>query len=58
MNEVSAGPARLLVPDPVTLDWRVLVLALMSGYFMLARHWGVITVLALAACGGLLLSAF
>lgn len=44
-----AGPLRLWLPDPSTLDWRVVALAAVSGYLLLQRHWGIAPVLAVAA---------
>jgi chromate transporter len=49
VNYVEAGTLRLWVPDPVTLDWRVVVLATISGFLLLWRHWTIPSVLAAAA---------
>jgi len=46
---VSAGPFRLWRPDLATLDWRVVVLAAISGFLLLVRHWNIPSVLAVAA---------
>lgn len=43
-------------PDLTTLDWRVVVLAGISGFLLLARHWSIFSVLGIAAAGGWLLS--
>jgi len=45
----SIGPLTLWVPDVTTLDWRVVVLAGISGWLLLRRHWNVPLVLAVAA---------
>lgn len=44
-----AGPLTLWTPELATLDWRVVVLAVLSGYLLLWRHWSIPAVLALAA---------
>ncbi|MEM1047514.1 MAG: chromate efflux transporter [Pseudomonadota bacterium] len=43
-------------PDPATLDWRVIVLALVSGALLLWRGWTILPVLAIAAGLGVTLS--
>jgi len=45
----SIGPLTLWVPDVTTLDWRVVVLAGISGWLLLRRHWNVPLVLAVVA---------
>ncbi|MGI9425653.1 MAG: chromate efflux transporter [Hyphomicrobiaceae bacterium] len=45
----TVGVMKLWVPDPATLDWRVVVLALISGYLLLGRHWGIAGVLGVAS---------
>lgn len=45
----EAGPLTLWTPELATLDWRVVVLAVLSGYLLLWRHWGIPSVLGLAA---------
>jgi chromate transporter len=49
VEQVKQGPLMLWVPDLVTLDWRVVFLALVSGYLLLLRHWGIAPVLGVAA---------
>ena len=49
VDHIAAGPLSLWVPDVTTLDWRVVVLAAISGYLLLWRHVGIVQVLALAA---------
>lgn len=45
----EAGPLTLWTPELSTLDWRVVVLAVLSGYLLLWRHWGIPAVLGVAA---------
>ncbi len=40
-------------PTLGTLDWRIVVLASLSGYLLLLRHWGLLRVLAVSALLGL-----
>jgi chromate transporter len=47
LNKV--GPLTLWTPDPSTLDWRVIVLAVISGALLLWRHWSVPLVLSVSA---------
>jgi len=59
-NDVTltiSGPLHLWTPDPATLDWRVVVLALLSGYLLLFRHWNIPGVLGLSSLLALGLSA-
>jgi chromate transporter len=46
---VPMGPLRLWLPDPATLDWRVVALALVSGALLLRLHWGIPAVLGVAS---------
>jgi chromate transporter len=46
---VEAGPLHLWTPTLATLDWRVIVLAALSGYLLLGRHWSIPAVLAVAS---------
>lgn len=48
-----AGPLHLWVPDIATLDWRVVLLAALSGVLLLWRHWGIAPVLAVASLAAL-----
>ena len=54
--EIRAGPLRLYLPDPATLDWRAALLAAMSAGLIFGLRWNVIRVLATAAGAGLLLA--
>lgn len=46
---VQNGPLKLWVPDVSTLDWRVVVLAIISGVLLLRLHWGIPAVLGVAS---------
>ncbi|MDA4844139.1 chromate efflux transporter [Hoeflea poritis] len=50
------GPVTLWQPELLSLDWRVIVLALLSGVLLLRLRWDILRVLAIAAIGGLVLS--
>jgi hypothetical protein len=43
------------VPDIATLDPKIVIIAAISAFLLLWRHWNVIAVLAIAAGGGWLL---
>jgi chromate transporter len=47
------GWLKLWVPDMATLDWRIVVLAAVSGVLLLQRHWGIAPVLAVVSALGL-----
>lgn len=55
---VQVGPLSLWMPEFSSLDVRVIVLAALSGYLLLWRHWGIPVVLAIAAGLALLLRSF
>lgn len=46
----------LWVPEWATLDWRVVLLSVVSGWLLLFRHWGIAKVLGVAAALGLAFS--
>jgi len=46
---VQAGPLTLWTPAPASLDLRVVLLAGLSGFLLLWRHWAIAQVLALAS---------
>jgi chromate transporter len=50
---VRSGWLTLWVPELASLDWRVAVLAAISFVLLLQRHWGIASVLAVAAGLGL-----
>lgn len=45
----AVGPLKFWTPDPDTLDWHVVVLASLSAYLLLRRHWTIPPVLAIAS---------
>lgn len=47
LNEL--GPLKLWIPTLTSLDWRVVVLSILSGFLLLVRHWSIPAVLAVAA---------
>ena len=49
VTQHPVGPLNLWLPDLATLDWRVVALAVLSGWLLLARHWSIPAVLATAA---------
>jgi chromate transporter len=55
VTETKAGPLTLWQPELITLDWRVLILAAISGLLLLKLHWNVLWVLLIAAIGGVVL---
>ncbi len=50
------GPVILWQPELVTVDWRVIVLAVLSGVLLLRLHWGIVRVLTISALLGLVLT--
>jgi chromate transporter len=46
---VEVGPLKLWTPQWATLDWRVILLAAVSGVLLLGRHWGIPAVLAVTS---------
>jgi chromate transporter len=58
VEEVEAGPLRLLVPDPASLDPVALALAAVSLVALLRLHIGMIPVLMGAALAGLVWTLF
>jgi len=45
-------------PELDSLDWRVIVLSLVSALMLFRFHWGISRVLLLASLGGILLASF
>ena len=43
------GFFRFWVPDPSTLDWRIVLIAVLGGLLLLWRHWSIPAVLAASA---------
>ena len=56
-QHVALGPLQFEAPLLASLDWRAALLAGLSALLIFRAKWGVIRVLALAALGGLVLSA-
>jgi chromate transporter len=52
---VEIAGLKLWTPHLATLDWRVVLLAAVSGYLLLLRHWGIASVLGVASAGSLAL---
>lgn len=57
VDTADIGPARLLVPNLATLDWRAALLALLAAVLLLRLGWSVARVLTACAAGGLLIAA-
>jgi chromate transporter len=53
----QAGPLRLTLPDPASLDVTAALLALAAGWLILVRHMDLLLVLALSAAAALVLAA-
>ncbi len=51
----EAGPFTLWIPDPGSLDWRVLIPAAASAAALLYMRWGVIAVLSVASAAALVI---
>jgi chromate transporter len=56
VTQEKAGPLPLWTPELATLDWRVVVLATISGVLLLRLHWGIPAVLGIASAGALALT--
>ena len=54
--DVQLGPLNLPVPDITSLDWRAALIAAVSIWLLLFRHWNLMLVLALAAAAGAILT--
>jgi len=46
---IEWGALKLWTPDVTTLDWRVVILAGLSAFLLLRRHWSIPSVLGLSA---------
>ena len=52
VSHETYGPVTLWQPDISSLDWRVVLLSVLSGVLLLKFHWSILRVLAIAAlCG-------
>ena len=58
VTPTSYGPFTLWQPELASLDWRVILLALISGALLLKFHWNIIYVLLVAGGLGVILSQF
>lgn len=56
VGQMDVAGLTLWVPDVMTLDWRVVVMSVISGWLLLFRHWGIAKVLGVAAVLGLAFS--
>ncbi|UZK64813.1 chromate efflux transporter [Sphingomonas sp. M1-B02] len=56
VDELRAGPLRVGVPDWASFEWRAGLLAAVAGVLLMRFNLSVLTVLAIAAAGGLALS--
>ncbi len=50
------GPVNVLLPELVSLDWRVVVLSLLSALLLLGFKWNILAVLGIAAISGFAIS--
>ena len=58
VTRIETSPFTLWVPDLFTLDWRVVLIACVSGWLLLIKHWSVAGVLGISAALALLISWF
>ncbi|PTR05805.1 MULTISPECIES: chromate efflux transporter [unclassified Novosphingobium] len=58
LHPVALGPVSLDLPMLASFDWRAGVIALASGWLVIARQWNIMCVLALATGAGWLLFIF
>jgi chromate transporter len=49
VTSTDVGPLKLWLPDLATLNWKVVALAALSGWLLLAKHWSIPAVLAVSA---------
>ncbi|MFN0218677.1 MAG: chromate efflux transporter [Hyphomicrobium sp.] len=49
VTSTEAGPLKLWLPDLATLNWKVIALAALSGWMLLAKQWSIPAVLAVSA---------
>ncbi len=56
VGTIDTGPITMVWPEWATLDWRAVVLAILSAILLLRLHWNIILVLLVSALGGLALS--
>ncbi len=58
VDHVVAGPLSLWLPDVSTIDWRIVIMAALSGVLLLRWHWSIASVLAVAAAVALVVRSF
>ncbi|MFV0369516.1 MAG: chromate efflux transporter, partial [Hyphomicrobiaceae bacterium] len=56
VGETHLGPLRLYVPDWLSFNWRAALLAAIACLLVFKQNWSVVTVLGVAALGGLILN--
>ncbi|MEM9106212.1 MAG: chromate efflux transporter [Pseudomonadota bacterium] len=56
VEPVNYGPFVLWQPELASLDWRVVILSVLSGILLLRLQWGIVRVLTISALLGLVLS--
>ncbi len=56
LHTVSLGPFQALVPEPTSLNRRILFLAIVSAVLLLMLRWNMVLVLGICAMGGILVS--
>ena len=57
LENVLIGPFKVLSPQLASLDWRIVVLSVLSAVLLLALRWNIILVLVICAVGGIVFSA-
>ncbi len=57
VGETRFGPFRLYIPDWATFDWRAALLGGLACVLIFRMKWSILTVLAVSAAGGLILSS-
>lgn len=51
------GPLTIWLPEPTSIDWRILVLSSLCAFLILRRHWGITAVLVVSSLSGAALNA-
>jgi chromate transporter len=57
VGEAAIGPARFLLPELASFDWKAGAIAVLAG-LAVYRGWGLGTIIAIAAIAGLILQSF
>jgi len=58
VSTTEYGPLKLLLPDIATINWHVVLMAILSGVLLLKLKWSVVYVLAFVSFCGFCLSLF